>query len=221
MMCVLIRMHDMENNGKCYIVGAGENYGLDFKPEEGDYIIAADAGYRYLQEAGIIPDMVVGDFDTLKYVPDHPNIIRLKPEKDITDTWEAVTRGLENGYKEFHIYACMGGRVEHSIANIQLLVRIAEEGGKGYLYDAKSILTVIKDSELEFEKRENGFISVFSLADKSVGVEISGLKYEIENAGLTNNFPLGVSNEFIGKPSRISVKKGTLLIIYPDSVRTP
>ena len=204
----------MDNNPRCYIVGAGENYGLSFKPEEDDYVIAADAGYKYLLETEITPDMVVGDFDTLKYVPDHPNIVQLKPEKDITDTWEAVTKGFEKGYKEFHLYACMGGRVEHSIANFQLLSHIAEEGGRGYLYDDRSILTVIKDSEIEFKARDNGFISVFSLSDTSIGVDISGLKYEIEDAKLTNSFPLGVSNEFIGKPAKISVKNGTLLIVY-------
>lgn len=204
----------MDNNPRCYIVGAGENYGLSFKPEEDDYVIAADAGYKYLLEAEITPDMVVGDFDTLKYVPDHPNIVQLKPEKDITDTWEAVTKGFEKGYKEFHLYACMGGRVEHSIANFQLLSHIAEEGGRGYLYDDRSIITVIKDSEISFKARENGFISVFSLSDTSIGVEISGLKYEIKDAKLINSFPLGVSNEFIGKPAKISVKNGTLLIVY-------
>ncbi|MBO4509983.1 MAG: thiamine diphosphokinase [Lachnospiraceae bacterium] len=204
----------MENTGKCYIVGAGENFGLNFNPKENDYVIAADAGYRYLEQAGITPDMVVGDFDTLKYVPDHPNIVQLKPEKDITDTWEAVTKGFEKGYKEFHLYACMGGRVEHSIANFQLLSHIAEEGGRGYLYDDRSILTVIKDSEIVFEARKKGFISVFSLTDNSIGVDICGLKYEVNNAELTNSFPLGVSNEFIGKPSKISVKNGTLLIVY-------
>ena len=204
---------------KCIVVGAGVNYGLDFNVTDDDYIIAADAGYKYLQEAGITPNMVVGDFDTLKYVPDHPNIIQLKPEKDITDTWEAVTQGLEKGYKEFHLYACMGGRVEHSIANIQLLTRIAEEGGKGYLYDDKNVLTVIIDSDINFVEREEGFISVFSFADKSIGVYISGLKYEIENAELTNRFPLGVSNEFVGKPSRIGVEKGILLIVFPNTIR--
>ena len=200
-------------SGKCYIVGGGENYGLDFNPEKGDYVIAADAGYRYLKEAGITPNMVVGDFDTLKYVPDHPNVVQLNPQKDITDAWEAVTRGLEKGYRDFRFYACMGGRVEHSIANIQLLTRIAEEGGKGYLYDDKNVLTVIRNSEINFAERKNGFISVFSLSDKSTGVDISGLKYEVENAELTNNYPLGVSNEFEGKPAKICVKNGTLLII--------
>lgn len=200
---------------KCYIVGAGECFGLDFSKDEGDYIIAADAGYRYLMEAGKVPDMVVGDFDTLKYLPEHPNVVQLPCEKDVTDTWEAVTRGLDKGYKEFHIYGCTGGRIEHTIANIQLLARIAEEGGSGYLYDEKSILTVIKDSEIAFDESFTGYISVFSLAEKSSGVTIEGLKYETVNVELSNSFPLGVSNEFTGKASKISVDEGCLLIVYP------
>jgi thiamine pyrophosphokinase len=201
--------------GKCIIVGAGENYGLDFKREAEDYIIAADGGYKYLESAGIIPDMVVGDFDTLKYVPEHPNIVELNPVKDVTDTWQAVTIGFEKGYREFCFYACMGGRIEHTVANIQMLSHIAEIGGRGYLYDDRNVLTVIKDSGIELGKRAEGFVSVLSLSDTSTGVTIKGLKYEIENAELDNRFPLGVSNEFIGKESHISVKKGNLLIIFP------
>ena len=203
---------------KCYIVGAGENFGLNIKPEEGDLVIAADAGYKALLDARITPDIVVGDFDTLKYVPDHPNVVKLSPIKDVTDTWEAVTIGLKQGYKEFHLYGCMGGRVEHTIANIQLLSHISEEGGKGYLYDEKNILTSIRSGEfITFDAAEEGFISVFSLTDKSSGVNISGLKYNLSKAELTNTFPLGVSNEFVGKPSSISVDNGTLLIIYPQN----
>ena len=205
-----------EKMKKCYIVGAGENYGLDIRTEEGDLVIAADAGYKTLLEAGITPDIVVGDFDTLKYIPDHPNVVRLSPIKDVTDTWEAVSIGLKQGYKEFHLYGCMGGRVEHTIANIQLLSHISVEGGRGYLYDEKNILTIIKGGErITFDAKENGFISVFSLTDSS-GVNISGLKYNVTDAELTNTFPLGVSNEFIEKPSYISVSEGTLLIIYPQ-----
>lgn len=202
---------------KCYIVGAAPCSDIFIKPEEGDLIIAADAGYRTLQDAGVTPDIVVGDFDTLMYVPDHPNVVKLSPIKDVTDTWEAVTIGFEKGCTEFHIFGCMGGRVEHTIANIQLLSHISAEGGRGYLYDEKNILTVIKDGErITYDATENGFISVFSLTDRSSGVNISGLKYNVTDAELTNTFPLGVSNEFIEKPSYISVSEGTLLIIYPQ-----
>lgn len=205
----------MQTEGKCYIVGGGENFGLTFKTVDGDCVIAADAGYQYLKDAEIKADIVVGDFDSLEYVPDHPGIVKLNPVKDETDTWEAVRLGMEKGYREFHLYACTGGRIDHTMANIQLLKSIAEKGGRGYLHDKRSILTVIKDSTVSFDDSMNGYISVFSLSDNSVGVNIKGLKYEVEDAALDNSFPLGVSNEFKGIKSEISVRNGSLLIIYP------
>lgn len=202
-------------NGKCYIVGGGENFGLTFKKEPGDYIIAADAGYRALKEAGIEADMVVGDFDSLGMIPDHPNLIKLNPVKDVTDTWEAVRLGMEKRYSEFHFYACTGGRIDHTMANVQLLKYLAEKGSKGYLYDKDSVLTVIKDSSVSFDDTWNGYISVFSLSDDSKGVRIRGLKYNVNEISLNNSFSLGVSNEFTGNDSEISVQEGCLLIVFP------
>ena len=202
-------------NGKCYIVGGGENFGLTFKKEPGDYIIAADAGYRALKEAGIEADMVVGDFDSLGMIPDHPNLIKLNPVKDVTDTWEAVRLGMEKRYSEFHFYACTGGRIDHTMANVQLLKYLAEKGSKGYLYDKDSVLTVIKDSSFSFDDTWKGYISVFSLSDDSKGVRIRGLKYNVNDITLNNSFSLGVSNEFTGNDSEISVQEGCLLIVFP------
>ena len=202
-------------NGKCYIVGGGENFGLTFKKEPEDYIIAADAGYRALKEAGIEADMVVGDFDSLGMIPDHPNLTKLNPVKDVTDTWEAVRLGMEKRYSEFHFYACTGGRIDHTMANVQLLKYLAEKGSKGYLYDKDSVLTVIKDSSVSFDDTWNGYISVFSLSDDSKGVRIRGLKYNVNEISLNNSFSLGVSNEFTGNDSEISVQEGCLLIVFP------
>ena len=83
--------------GICYVVGAGENYGLDFKPEKEDYVIAADAGLHYLEEKGTDPDLIVGDFDTLNYVPDKGNVLKLPAEKDDTDMFMAVKEGIKAG----------------------------------------------------------------------------------------------------------------------------
>ena len=211
----------MEKQKICYIVGGGECLSLGFRPETQDLVIAADAGYKYLEDAGITPDIVVGDFDTLKYVPDHPNIVELSPIKDVTDSWEAVTIGLKKGYRTFFLYGCLGGRIEHTMANIQMLSRISDEGGRGYLFDEKNVLTVIKGGEeLNFDAVASGFISVFSLSDKSEKVTISGLKYEVSNVTLTNTFPLGVSNEFVGKPAHIGLEEGNLLVIYPQKYLT-
>ena len=99
----------------CYVVGAGENFGLDFHPATGDFVIAADAGLRNLEEQGIRTDLVIGDFDSLKCVSEHPNTIVLSAEKDDTDTLAAVREGIRVGYTSFHIYCGTGGRIDHTI----------------------------------------------------------------------------------------------------------
>lgn len=200
--------------GKCIIVAAGERCPVDIEISADDYVIAADAGLKYLEEDGIRCDMAVGDFDTLKYVPDHPNVIALKPEKDETDTWEAVHQGIKKGYSEFHIFCALGGRTDHSIANIQLLEYLARNGMKGFLYGKNEKVTCIRSGEIVLPAKDGGYISVFSLSEKSEGVTIEGLKYELKDGELTNAFPLGVSNEFTGQPARIRVRNGSLLVIW-------
>lgn len=203
------------NNAICYIVGAGENCGLDFTPSANDLVIAADAGIRYLEQYGIAVSLAIGDFDSLDRVPSHPNTIVLSPEKDETDMFAAVHEGIRAGYHNFHIYCGTGGRVDHTIANIQVLAHLAQNGMQGFLFGKDNIITAITDRELVFEAVPSGYISVFSHTGKSEGVCLRGLKYELDNAVLTNTFPLGVSNEFIGRKSSVSVSHGTLLIVMP------
>lgn len=202
-------------NGICYIVGASENYGLDFTPSADDFVIAADAGIRYLEQCGISADLAVGDFDSLDYTPSHPNTIALNSEKDETDMFAAVREGIKAGYSVFHIYCGMGCRVDHTLANIQILAYLAQNDMQGYLFGKDNVITAITDREMVFEAVPSGYISVFSHTEKSDGVYLRGLKYELNNAVLTNTFPLGVSNEFIGIKSSISVSSGTLLIVFP------
>lgn len=206
-------------DGICYIVGAGENYGLDFSPRAGDYVIAADGGLSYLEKAGIAADLVIGDFDTLCCTPMHPNVIRLNPQKDETDMMAAVWQGIKLGYTEFHIWCGTGGRVDHFLANIQTLAWLAERGLRGFLFGENSVLTVIKDSEYCFDSSCAGYVSVFSLSDKSSGVYLEHLKYELHDAELSNRFPLGVSNEFTGSEARVRVEKGILLLVFPRKER--
>ena len=200
--------------GICYIVGAGDNYGLDFTPTKDDYVIAADGGLAYLQQAGIKADLVIGDFDSLDEVIEHHNVIRLDREKDETDTYEAVQEGMKKGYINFHIYCCTGGRFEHTIANMQLLAYIAQQKMQGYLYTKDSIITALTDGTMNFDSHHQGYISIFSHSDKSTGVFLEGLKYKLDNATVLNTFPIGVSNEFTGDESSITVENGTLIIIF-------
>jgi len=199
----------------CYIIGAGEFHGFDAVPKSGDYVIAVDGGLRYLEQEGIAADLVIGDFDTLCYIPKHPNVITLSREKDDTDTLAAVREGLKLGFDTFWFHGCTGGRIEHTLANIQTLAHLSQIGKQGFLFDKDSVMTTLTNGSRSFSAHRNGFISVFSLSNQSKGVCLKGLKYELNDAVVESHFPIGVSNEFVGKAGEVSVQNGTLLIVFP------
>ena len=197
--------------GKCVILCAGEIGGGILPLEQDDLLIAADGGYTHTRVLGLAPHIVLGDFDSLGYVPEgaqvHPK------EKDDTDAMLAVKLGLSKGYKEFYIYGGMDGpRVDHTMANFQLLHYLSEHGAKGYLIGVHQIATVITGN-LEFPPEQTGTVSVFCLGQEAL-VDIEGLKYSLKDGLLQPSFPLGVSNQFIGKKGKITVKKGTVLVIW-------
>lgn len=204
-----------EKTGICYIVGAGENYGVQISPRADDFVIAADAGFQVLEQSGINMDLVIGDFDSLPFVPNHSEVITLKKEKDDTDMRAAVQEGLKAGYETFHIYGGTGGRIEHTIANMQLLAELSLGGKRGFLFGEDYIITALTNGTFSFPDHVSGYVSVFAHSERAEGVWLRGLKYELQDAVLTNSYPLGVSNEFIGKESSISVRTGTVLIVFP------
>ena len=147
----------MKSMGICYVVGAGEFGGELFQKTENDLVIACDGGYLHCRDNGIEVDLVIGDFDSLSYVPEHPRVIQLRPEKDETDTEWAVAEGLRQGYREFVIYGGTGGRISHTLANIQLLTDLAVKGCSGVLVGKDSWYRVIHNDELVFDEHERGY----------------------------------------------------------------
>ena len=198
----------------CYIVGASpQTECIDFSPDAEDCIIAADGGYAFLDRIGIVPDVVIGDFDSLGYIPTASKVIPYNKEKDDTDMMLAVRYGLETGYRRFIIFGGLGGRIDHSIANIQALSYICSQHAEGWLYDRNTSITVIGPGTIEFDETQTGIVSVFALDREVYGVTEKGLKFSLQESTLTNNYPLGISNIFIGNKSSISVREGSLLII--------
>lgn len=201
--------------GVCYIVGAGSFYGLHTRPESGDLVIAADGGYAHCLTSGMTPDLIVGDFDSLGRAPAGENVVRLPVEKDDTDTLAAIRLGLDRGFRDFRLYGGTGGdRPEHTLANLQCLLFLAEHGATGYLYDRASVVTAVKNGTLTFPAGCRGNLSVFTISGPAHGVTIRGLKYGLEDGVLTPDLPLGVSNSFTGAAAEISVRDGTLLVWY-------
>lgn len=198
----------------CYIVGAGDFGDETLMPRQGDLVIAADGGLRHLLERGIAMDLAVGDFDSLGYVPQLEHVTVLQPEKDDTDMNHALEMAWERGYRQFCFYGCTGGRTSHTIANIQMLDDIARRGGEAMLVGVRSEYHVVRDGSIVFPAGKQGYLSVFCLGDRAEGVDLRGLKYELTDAVLNKEFPLGVSNEFTGREASVSVNKGSLLLIY-------
>ncbi|MCD7846646.1 MAG: thiamine diphosphokinase [Oscillospiraceae bacterium] len=197
---------------RAFIFGAGETVPLRAVPEDGDFVIAADGGMKFLEAIGIKPSLIIGDFDSSSE-PDSGDVIKLPVEKDDTDSVFAVRYCLEHGFKEIHIYGGTGGRIDHTIANIQILSYISEHGARGYLYSPEMVMTVIHDN-LTIEP--TGIFSVFSLSGISHGVYIEGGFYEMQNGEISSSFPIGVSNHSIGKPVTVTAHDGTLLIMWAD-----
>ena len=180
-----------------------------------DLIIAADAGMNYCRRDNIVPDIIIGDFDSLGRIPDADNVITLPVEKDDTDTSFAVKYAMEKGYKTFVIFGATGGkRQDHTFANIALLSFISKNGGIGFLVSGDTTITAVTDAKLIFPASLTGDISVFSFDTVSQGVTETGLYYNFTDAIVENSVVTGVSNSFTGKKSSVSVKKGTLIVYF-------
>ncbi len=203
-------------NRNICIVGAGDFDISTFSPPKDAFIIAADGGYSYLKAASIKPNLLLGDFDSLKEQPDLEEVLVYPTVKDDTDTGIAAKLGLEKGYDTFYIYGATGGvRPEHTLANLQTLCMLAAKGAKAFIVTPDStVYTAITDGEVSFKESTSGFFSIFCMGNEASEVSVEGAKYTLNNAHISPFEPLGVSNEFIGAPARIKVGNGTLIIIW-------
>lgn len=208
---------------RCIVIGAGDIALTEIEKKEEDCVIAVDGGFLYCKLLHLEPDYIIGDFDSVENTESkeidgiqskYPQkVVKLPCEKDDTDMLAALRLGLEKGYREFLLYGSMGGRLEHTVANLQCLIFLKHNGAKGYMIDEDCMIIVIENESIEFPKELEGLVSVFTLGQTAEGVGIEGMKYPLEGAVLTNDYPIGISNELIGKESKISVKNGTLAII--------
>ena len=198
---------------KCVIFCAADFDSLAAPIEPNTLVIAADGGLRHTQGLGIEPDVILGDFDSLGYVPENSRVFPV--EKDDTDAMLAARLGLEKGAKEFVFYGGLDGpRLDHTVANFQTLQFLADRGAKAYLVGKEQIVTVLKDGTIHFPADFSGILSAFCMGKDAIGVSIRGLHYELENGVLSAGFPLGVSNHFVGKTAEISIENGSLLLIW-------
>ena len=189
-----------------------------FQFQTDDYVICADGGYSFARAEGITPHVIIGDFDSMEIDTKENDIsnckvIRLAPEKDDTDTMVCLNYGIENGFDEFFILGGLGGRLDHTFANLQTMSHAIDQKKSIWFLDGKNSATMKNPEKFSIYRKAGFKISLFAFTDFCEGVCIHGVKYPLENCLLTNSFPLGVSNEFLEDIAEISHSSGKLLVI--------
>ena len=197
----------------CYLVGAGDFYGQITKGAD-DMIIAADGGYDSLVKSGLLPDLLIGDFDSItSEIPKDIRTLRHPKEKDETDMFLAYAEGARLGYTEFVMLGATGGRLDHTYANLSLLLYAKEHGHNITVIDQNGIILCLKNEAISLAGSPGATLSVFAIGGEAHGVSITGAKYEAKGITILPSFPIGVSNEFTDTDARISVEDGALIII--------
>ncbi len=198
---------------KCVIIGAGDFSAKDL-PEKhtGELWIAADGGYAYCVACGFLPDFFIGDADSVEDVPREVPMRLLPRRKDDTDMIAAARYALKLGYDQFVLLGGLGGeRLSHTIANLQTLSFLKENGADGVLKHRNIEVYAMVRGENRIFREEAGYFSLFAATERAT-VTVRGAKFNGERIPLTRRFPMGVSNEFSGK-CLISVKAGEVYLI--------
>ncbi len=193
------------------------NLDLNAIIDHSDYTICIDGGYDIAYKYDITPDLLMGDFDSIDSpLPENVPTEHFPPEKDYTDLELALKKAVELKATNVTIIGGIGGRLDHTFANIQLLSSYTDNFSCLEMHDGNNKCFVLNSTQAQGIKifsEEDSYISLFSLSAKCTGVSFQGVKYPLDDATLTREFPLGVSNEFKNKEAALSIKDGTLLVI--------
>lgn len=203
---------------RCVLIGAMECRAELSLIAEDDYVILLDGGYR--NKDAVKADLILGDFDSLGYIPEEENVLTYPVQKDDTDMMLAVKVGIQKGFHDFLLLGGIGGRLDHTIANIQTLAYLKSLGKRAMMVGDGQQIVLLKNETYVLKPQKQGIVSVFAYGGKARGVTISGLLYEVTDATITPEFPLGVSNHYRANeeddkntwPS-ITVEDGMLLLI--------
>lgn len=186
---------------------------IDFLPD--DYIICADGGYQLAREAGINPQVLIGDFDSWIGGPPESGcrVYRVPREKDDTDTMLCIKYAISGGFYEIIILGGIGGRFDHTAANLNGLAYGLDHGANVVIADERNLITMMESSQLSIPKKQGCKLSLIAYSDQCFQVNISGVKYPLRNALLSSSYPIGVSNEFDDEAAHLTCGKGKLLVI--------
>lgn len=209
------------NTKKCAVIIASRPLSagmLQYLPQEA-FVIGADAGWKSAVDAGLTVDLAVGDFDS--YKPPKAELangrvrelLRLPAEKDDTDTHYAAKELVKRGFEQALLLGGLGGRPDHTHANLQTLLYLAESGIRAMAADEGVEIHCMGPGSLQLAKDSGRWLSVFAAGGPACGVTLEGVKYPLNKALLTPNTPLGTSNEFAARVATINCDEGYLYVM--------
>ena len=202
--------------GKCVVIGGAgiENY-EQIRPylKKDDFNIFCDCGLRHMNDLNIQPNLIVGDFDSYQNPGLKCETIVLPREKDDTDTVFGVKEGIRRGYREFLLIGMIGQRLDHSLGNLYILLKLDALGLKGMIADDYSEMEIISGKPAFVEDRFPYF-SLLNISGTARNIVIENAKYPLNGAEITCEYQFGISNEVIpGKCAKVTVGEGKLLLI--------
>lgn len=179
------------------------------------FIIAADSGYMTCKKAGIVPNLIIGDFDSSKKPGNDVNILQLPSIKNDTDTFYCIKEAVKRKADEIEIFCALGGRTDHEFSNILNLEYCLENNVKASIISEKSVISV-HNKDFKISKGEYKYFSLFAIGGNVSGLSIKGAAYELEDFTLSPYASIGQSNEFKSNTVSIEFKNGVLLLILSN-----
>lgn len=186
--------------------------------EEDDFLIAADSGMNSLYDYNIMPNLILGDFDSSKkealnfFKDNGVETLSFNSDKDYTDTHLAYIKAKERGIKDMIMFGVTGSRLDHSLGNIGLFLNSLEDGINLKIIDENNIMYVV-DKNSTIKKVKNRVLSFHALSDEVKGFTIANAKYKLNNYDMKLFEPRAICNEFLDGDVTINFKSGKVLII--------
>ncbi|MEE3438363.1 MULTISPECIES: thiamine diphosphokinase [Ruminococcus] len=179
-----------------------------------DFIVCADSGYSFAKKAGLTPNLIIGDFDSLKEeLPQNTEVVKLNTHKDDTDTEHCVMECIRRGYKDFLLLGSIGGRTDHTFANIATLAFLSEYNYNGIARNNGEEIRILKEGSYEMNNKKGLIFSVFPYGCESVNVTYKGAEYMLNNKTLTYNVSRGISNVFVDDEAEITINRGRAILL--------
>lgn len=201
---------------RCVIIGGADIN--DYKRIRGllaedMFFIFCDSGLKHLEDLHVQPDLIVGDFDSHENPHMDIETIVLPHEKDDTDTVFAVKEALRRGFDDFLLIGVVGGRLDHTLGNVAILLMLDAAGKKAVIADDYSDMEIVSGEPALIPDRYPYF-SLLNISGTAKGVSVKNAKYLLSDAEITCEYPIGVSNEVLpGMTAEVTVKEGRLLLV--------